>query len=362
MALLKTQNPFKPTAGMNPPELIGREEVIKDFRDSIEMGVGAPYRLMRISGVRGTGKTVLLNAMAQIAQNEYGFTVVNVTSERGTGARIAEKLKQEFPNISATIEPEAFGVKLGSVSVEQRSKTLDTLMLEATKKRGLLVTIDEVQDIDLEELRSIANNVQLVIREEGNIAFIFAGLPTAIDDAVNHPGTTFLQRAASIELTRLDVQDVEDSYNDIFEKEGVTVCEGTTKLMAEASKGYAFMVQLVGFYTWQAAARDDSDKISLEHVKAGISEAKRSFSSTVLRPILSRLPKGQYDYLCAMMQCGEGDIKSGDVADKMGVSPSQLSVYRSRLIEAGILESAGYGKARIAIPYLEEHLGQVAVD
>ena len=61
-------NPFKPTAGMNPPELIGRDAILDDFSDALDNGPGSPERLMRVSGVRGVGKTVLLNAMGDIAE------------------------------------------------------------------------------------------------------------------------------------------------------------------------------------------------------------------------------------------------------------------------------------------------------
>lgn len=66
----KAINPFKPTAGMNPPELIGRDAVLDDFAEALENGPGAPDRLMRISGVRGTGKTVLLNALGDLARKK----------------------------------------------------------------------------------------------------------------------------------------------------------------------------------------------------------------------------------------------------------------------------------------------------
>lgn len=75
----KAINPFKPTAGMNPPELIGRDAVLDDFAEALENGPGAPDRLMRISGVRGTGKTVLLNALGDLARKK-GFEVVDVAS------------------------------------------------------------------------------------------------------------------------------------------------------------------------------------------------------------------------------------------------------------------------------------------
>lgn len=73
-------NPFMPTAGMTPPVLIGREAVIEDFRDGIEEGAGAPGRLMRITGPRGSGKTALLTELGELVAQQ-GWNVVNVVSD-----------------------------------------------------------------------------------------------------------------------------------------------------------------------------------------------------------------------------------------------------------------------------------------
>lgn len=351
------ENPFRPTAGVNPPELIGRQHVLDEFTESLQIGVGAPYRLSRISGVRGTGKTALLNAIAKIARDEFGFAVVSVTSERGVSKKIADEVSRLAPSMQASIEPEAFGFKLGSVNLGREPLPyLDSLMLEATKKRGLLVTVDEIQDIDLEELRVIGNNVQLVMREEGNIAFAFAGLPTAIDDAVNHPGTTFLQRAASVELDRLDDFEVCASYEDIFAAAGLAIEPEIARTMAFAAQGHPYMVQLVGFYSWQAAARRSTDEMTAEDAGRGIDDAQRSFTSAVIRPTLSRLSPMQVEYLRAMARCEEETVTSGDVAKNMGRSVTQIATARTRLLEAGVIESPAYGKARFALPYLREYL------
>ena len=73
-------NSFKPTAGMTPPVFIGRKAIIQDFRDGIEEGAGAPGRLMRITGPRGSGKTVLLTELGELAARQ-GWNVVNVVSD-----------------------------------------------------------------------------------------------------------------------------------------------------------------------------------------------------------------------------------------------------------------------------------------
>lgn len=229
-------------------------------------------------------------------------------------------------------------------------------MLEASKKRGLFVTIDEIQDIDLEELRVIGNNVQLVMRKEGNIAFAFAGLPMAIDTAVNHPGTTFLQRAASVELRRLDDFEVGSSYKDIFTEAGLSVEPCVARRMARAAQGHPYMVQLVGFYAWQAAARRGANELGTHDAERGIDDACRSFSSAVIRPTLSRLAPMQVDYLRAMARCEREFVSSGEVAEKMGRSVTSVATTRRRLLEAGVIESPAYGRACFALPYLREYL------
>lgn len=74
-------NPFTPAAGAEPPALIGREDVLFDFEESLLAGVGAPARLMRIAGPRGSGKTVLLNKLSEIAR-KHGWCVINSTAHQ----------------------------------------------------------------------------------------------------------------------------------------------------------------------------------------------------------------------------------------------------------------------------------------
>ena len=85
------QNPFKPTAGKMPPELIGRDEVVDEFYEGLLNGPGAPERLIRVSGVRGTGKTVMLGEFKRIALNmEQKWTVVSETASPGFSSRAFE--------------------------------------------------------------------------------------------------------------------------------------------------------------------------------------------------------------------------------------------------------------------------------
>ena len=359
--MVRRSNPFKPTAGMNPPELIGRDTILDDFRDSLENGPGAPDRLMRISGVRGVGKTVLLNALGDIARG-YGFRVVDVASNKGFCERILNALTRE-PAVSAvSVAPSAMGLSAGSVSMTRAPIALGEAMLEAAQHEGLLVTLDEIQDAPLDELRELGNEIQLLIRQGANVAFAFAGLPTAVDEAVGADALTFLQRARQVELSRLADFAVGESIEDTMRQTGKRLDEGVAGVLTEAAAGYPFMIQLVGYYTWQAAARRDSARVTQEDAQVGIARARGSFDAMVIAPALRRLPQRQTEYLLAMARCPGSPISTGEVSERMGCSTKDTSSYRKRLIDAAVIEKIGYGSVDFAIPYMREYLLEHAED
>ena len=192
-------NPFKPTAGMNPPELIGRDEILDDFTEALENGPGAPDRLLRVSGVRGVGKTVLLNAFGDIAR-EHGFHVVDVAANAGFCDRILGALSRNREVSSLSVSPSILGVSLGSVEISKSATQLGEAMYEASRNGGLLITLDEIQDAPLDEMRELGNEIQLLVRQGANVAFAFAGLPASVDGVVVDETLTFLQRAKHVDL------------------------------------------------------------------------------------------------------------------------------------------------------------------
>ncbi len=348
-------NPFKPTAGMNPPELIGRDPILADFQEALDNGPGAPDRLMRVSGARGVGKTVLLNALGNLAHKQ-GYQVVDVAANAGFCQRISDTLKRSAELSSVTFAPSLLGVSLGSVEVSRSATQLGEAMFNASKHGGLFITLDEIQDAPIEEMRELGNEIQLLIRQGANVAFAFAGLPASVDDVVSSDSLTFLQRAKHVELTRLSDFEVGESFEETMSRAGMSVTSDIAQCLTQVSAGYPFMIQLVGYYVWQVASRRGAEQIEQVDADKGIAVARESFDSMVIEPALRRLSTKQLEYLRAMAQCGEGDIASGDVAAQMGVGTSTVSSYRKRLIDAGLIEARGYGKLAFAIPYMREYL------
>lgn len=170
-------NPFKPTAGMNPPELIGRDEILDDFTEALENGPGAPETdCFAFPGSVAWGRPCSLTHFGDIAR-EHGFHVVDVAANAGFCGRILGALSRNREVSSLSISPSILGVSLGSVEISKSATQLGEAMYEASRNGGLLITLDEIQDAPLDETRELGNEIQLLVRQGANVAFAFAGLP-----------------------------------------------------------------------------------------------------------------------------------------------------------------------------------------
>lgn len=362
----KLVNPFKPTAGAEPPVLIGREKVLDDFSDGLDEGVGAPSRLMRITGPRGSGKTVLLTELGDMARAR-GWTVIDETaSEKLIPALIATLDRDAAaPEVSADLDLGMVKAHVGtSASRSPSEQTLRSSMSRAASKgtgnpTGLLVTIDEVQDAAESDMREIAFAVQHLIRERKNIAFVFAGVTTGVMDLINGPSLTFLRRAKAEELEAIPLDEVSAAMRASIEKSGMNVDDAALGDMAQATDGYAYLIQLVGYHVWRVAKRhaDESLTITRNDAAKGAEEALRDFNAAVHETALADLPLKAVEYALAMT-CDEGASSTAAIADRLGLSASSLTSYRRTLIQRQIIEPTARGFVRFSIPYTKEYLAK----
>jgi hypothetical protein len=210
-------NPFHPTFGVTPPLLVGRDDLIEAVAEAIEDGPGAPGRATLYTGPRGSGKTVLLNAVEDRAR-ELGWTVISETASPGFVERITQ---QHLPGQLRGVDPEAVRRRLSGISVPLGPlgsagadwstieahisqaglrNQIDLLTnLLAEKNSGLVITLDEVHQQQIDELRDLATTVQHAFREGRELVFVGAGLSSAVSDVVNDKVLTFLRRARTEE-------------------------------------------------------------------------------------------------------------------------------------------------------------------
>lgn len=350
------RNPFKPTAGKTPPIIIGRESVLEEFAEGLENGPGAPGRLMRISGVRGTGKTVLLGEIERIAKSQ-GWVVVDEVATEGLCQRIVGALVSKSRIKQAKLEPSLMGVSLGSLDIERIGPTLREAMAAAIERNGhgLLITLDEVQDAVIDEVRTLSIAIQQLIGDDLDIAFVFAGLPSMVEGVINGKTLTFLRRALPFELKAVDIADVEVSFEETMGETGMSLDGTTAGVLANASHGYPFMIQLVGYYAWQQAKRAKQDKVGPAEAQRGIKVARERFDATVIEPALQRVSPLGIEYLLTMAEDGQVSSSSA-IAKRLGKTLAQLSTTRAKLLADSLIEAPGYGKVAFAIPYMAEYL------
>lgn len=355
-------NPFRPTAGAEPPVLIGREKAISDFTLGLREGVGAPARLMRVTGPRGSGKTVLLTEFGDIAR-DAGWRVCDVTAIDDLTGNIIHLLGRGDTSSEAE-----FTANLGMVkarvkrSADEDEVTLRDVLTRETSRLtedgvGLLVTVDEIQDAQESDVRLIATSVQHLIRERKNIAFVFAGLTTGVMDLMNGRALTFLRRAKAEDLAPIPIEDVASAMRSSIEESGLAISDGDLEKMARATRGYAFLVQLIGYNVWAQAASHCqlSVEIDDDDVERGIREALREFNDTVLEVAVSNVPLKAMEYLFAMA-CDDGVSSTAEVAKRIGVPATSLTSYRRMLVKRQVIEPTARGYVTFSIPYMREFL------
>lgn len=359
---MKKVNPFKPTAGAEPPVLAGRDAVLSDFEIGLEEGVGAPGRLMRITGPRGSGKTVLLTELGDIAR-QHGWRVVDVTAAGHLPELICRRLeKEKRADYSVELDLKvikARAQKDDSLKTEDIYEVLERVVGKLTEKGyGLLVTVDEIQDASIEDVREVAVAIQHLIRERRNIAFVFAGLTAGVMNLLGEDGPTFLRRAYPEELDTIPVDEVEAALGATFEKSEVPIGEEELSLAAHSTAGYAYLIQLVGYYVWRAAqvrAGAELDAITMGDVEKGVVAARREFERTVLETAIAHLPKRAMEYLLAMAE-DKLASSTGEIANRLGVFASSLSTTRKLLVSRQVIESTARGYVGFSIPFMREYL------
>lgn len=364
-----SQNPFTPSFGVSPPVLSGRDEVLDLFTEALEEGPGSPYRAVVVTGQRGTGKTVMLNALEDAARAQK-WVVISETARPGIAKEIAETsipgLLRDNANpvdsvvTSANVSAAGFGGGLSRERVDRfpvepslRSALTELAQGMDQKGGGVLLTIDEVSSDAAADLQIITQVVQQTFREGRQVMFAAAGLPANMQELLNAPGATFLRRAERCHLGPMGIDEVSTAIEEPVHMAGKTITPQALQQASQSTQGYPFMVQLVGYQTWRAGR--GSAELSTEHVTQGIDIAGRRVGQLVHEPALAPLSAVDRGFLAAMA-IDDGPSKIGDIAKRMGVNHGYVSQYRARLIDAELIYSPARGSVDFATPYLREHI------
>lgn len=361
-------NPFRPTFGASPLVWAGRVTVLTDFERAITGAAGNPDRSILISGSRGIGKTVLLTELEEIAQRQ-GWIVLRASArEQITESLIQSAIPEAINRLSPPQRRRISGVSVAGIgSVRTEVESNDPVPRLASQLRelishlrgtGVLITIDEVQDASPDDLTQVAVAYQDLVRDDLPVAVAMAGLTHGINALLDLPGATFLRRARHYELGPLTIDDARAALAETADDGGRQFED--TERAAEFTRGYPYLVQLLGFLSWEAADELGTDRIDAHAVTVAIPRTLERLGVQVHQPALRDLPARQMEYLRAMAtiedESGASEIPVSAIAESLDRSVTSLSDIRARLIERDLITPAGWGLVEFAQPYLGQYL------
>lgn len=360
---------FKPSFGNKPDKIVGRDQVIEDFINGLRAPIGSRERTMLYVGQRGMGKTALLLEFNERARSE-GFVVARVTAGSSMLEEIIELVQLNGSEFVPRKTPKVKGASIGAMgfsvgltfSDEVRENYGFRVKLGLLCKRlegagkGVLILVDEVQAAS-DELRTLATTYQNLVGDGLNVAVGMAGLPTSVNRLLNDKVLTFLNRARKVELEAISVSSVRAYYGRVFSQMGKTWEDGVLDAAARGSRGFPYLMQLLGYYLVEIAGNDST--ISSATLNEALGSSRADLVDTVYAPVLAGLSERDMRLLMAMSE-DEGVSKVADLKRRLGENDSQFQPYRARLIAAKVIDSPRHGELEFTVPYLGEYLRTLA--
>ena len=337
------ENKFTVTFGQLPSSYINREHISDKICNDFCLDFPLSH-IYIISGVRGSGKTVLLTNVSKSIEKKKDWIVVDVNPNREMLEQIAAGIyenahvKHLFLSKSFSFSFHGFGFSIEGDTPVSNVKTILEKMLEVFKKHNqkLLITIDEASNNI--HMRSFAHDFQSLLRSDYPVFTLMTGLYENVNSIQNNKNLTFLYRAPKIDLGPLDKEAIEKEYSSIFKDERYETIVSLTEL----TKGYAFAYQVVGYLF---SKYGDISKI--------YDELDQYLSIYVYDKIWSVLPKNEKELIKAF---DKDEMTMEELLTKVPYDDKAYSVYRDRLIKRGLLKSSGHGKVSFTLPRFLEFI------
>lgn len=366
-------NPFTPTFGASPLVVGDRDRLVNEIGVALETGPRHPAYTTLATGDRGMGKTVLLNEIEDMAHRK-GWRVMGATATDGLfmdelaegGLALLQEIRPDPDRISGGharllgvgggIEKVAAGRKDEGVRNSAFRAILGELADHfANAGGGLLITVDELHSADIAETRRFGACIQTITRRaQKPVAFVGAGLPRLLTDLMSGDAATFLQRCHRLDVGLLDITVTKQVLADTFRLGGSCIGGSPLHDAANASRGHPYMTQLVGYEIWNAA-RDPNRGVNASEAAQGITVARRASADIFVKPLWDTLSGQDRSFLKAMVR-DDSETAVSDIARRAGMSPKQVSAYRSRLISKNAIIATRYGYVTFADPAAREWL------
>ena len=335
------ENPFTLTFGQKPTEFISRTNQIGKIIHTFDME-NPSNKVYMVAGVRGSGKTVSLAEIADHYSSNDQWIVLRLSADTDLIAGAVSELTRvsQFHDLDLGLN---LNLGIAELSVNKTNDSLEKEamlrnILEKLKNKGkkVLFIIDEI--INNSYVKVFASNFQIYITQNYPVYLVMAGLFDNISNLQNEKSLTFLYRAPKIFLEPLSIPAITTSYRSVFDISPSEAVE-----MAKLTKGYPFAFQILGYLKWET--NDDLEKLLPKFDEELIIYAYEKIWSE-----LSELDR-KIVYVIST-----GVYKTGEIREKLSISPQLLNTYRKRLMERGVVNGSVRGELTLALPRFEEYI------
>ncbi len=337
-------NPFTLTFGKNPLESVERPVQNNEILDAFTSET-INQQMFIITGVRGSGKTVMMSNICQELNKRPDWIVLELNPATDLLQAILSKLYSNHL-VSKLIKSSkidlsffGFGVSIDGATQITDSETAIVTILKKIQKEGkrVLFCIDEMSNN--EYMKIFAGSFQIFVRQELPVFLLGTGLYENIDELQNEKNLTFLYRAPKIQLQPLNISAIAAKYQNIFKFSNSEALE-----MAKLTKGYPFAFQVLGYLTWNA----NGDYNSI------LSEYEQYLSEFVYDKLWSELSMKDRLVAKAIVDTDSKIIK--DIRELLNMSTNEFNPYRQRLIKKGIVDGSKRGLLYFTLPLFENYI------
>lgn len=373
-------NPFKPTFGVLPPHLAGRDDILRSINEAMAAGPGDPGFTSLMLGNRGTGKTaLLLQSSADLQKSGWKVCRIDALAP-GADRPISEAITQLVLGLLAdykkvklrpnqlSVEANLLGLVGGSATWETSSgeqKSLPRAMqhalrilvsaVQAKKGNGVLLFVDEFHNIDSKEASIIASAIQNAKSDGWPLGFIGAGLPHIEDTLLPNRGFTFFQRCAKIRTDVLDQPSTIRALRIPLENSNIQIPEDLLRRAALATNGHPYSIQMLGYHLWRKAHR--VQQVNNQALLDSIQKMQRAYDENIAAPVWKELPHSNRSFLVAMSY-DNGSSRVSDIIKRLQSNKNSVNKIRGRLIREGLIRASRYGY----VEFVDDQIRNAAVE
>jgi hypothetical protein len=381
------KNPFSPGAGAPPPELVGRDSILEQARILLgRVKARRPEKSLLLTGLRGVGKTVLLNEIERLAiASGYRTISVEAREDKPLGPLLApflrgllfeldrmegaaDKVKRGLAvlrsflgalkvtmndiTIGLDIDPEKGSADSGDLQIDLPN--LFVAIGEAAQDRGVAVAllIDEIQYFDREELGALIMAMHRMQQRQLPIVLFGAGLPVL--PGLAGEAKSYAERLFSFpNVGALSEADAAKALQEPAQAAGAFFEAPALSEVFRMTQGYPYFLQEWGYQSWNKAP---ASPITLTMIEEATDTVIPRLDQNFFRVRYDRLTPSEKNFLRAMAELGPGPQRTGDIADELGVKITSLGPVRAKLIRKGMIFSPAHGEMVFTVPLFDEFM------